>query len=213
LITSGCFFTKPCYDPFMNKKSWFGLGAGLLAVWALAAFLLLFVRQQRTTADKVATYLQSKPIASLTPTARAKFLSELTDQVNRLEFEERQKLRLQRALEPIIQELTPVERMQFVEATLPQGFRQLMDSLNKMTPDQRKRFVQKGLSDLQDAQNRTDPARLEQVKQQFDDGTVQRFIQQGFQSYLENASAETKLDLTPLLEQIQVNLQGLRPPS
>ena len=38
---------------------------------------------------------------------------------------------------------------------------------------------------------------------------VRKMIDQGFQSFYSDASAETKMDLAPLIEQIQKNLQGL----
>ena len=38
----------------------------------------------------------------------------------------------------------------------------------------------------------------------------QKIIDQGFRSFYGEASAETKMDVAPLIEQLQKNLQGLR---
>ena len=193
-----------------NKHSGWLIAIGcLLVVWVAASLLLHVVRNQRVTADKVVANVRAVNFSGLDAAKRKQFLEGLASQLNRLEFDERQKLQVARPLEPLIREMTEAERVQLLEATLPEGFTQLMDSLNKMTPEQRKRFVQRGLSDLEDARKRFQP---EEAKQAFDDATVQKFTQQGFESYLTNASAETKMDLAPLLEQIQVNLQGLRAP-
>ena len=41
-----------------------------------------------------------------------------------------------------------------------------------------------------------------------DDGMSQRVIDQGLKSFYTDANADTKLDLAPLIEQMQRNLQG-----
>jgi hypothetical protein len=166
-----------------------------------------FVRNQKPTAAKITASIQTTDFASLGEAERQARLDRLISELNRLEFEERQKLQVSRSLDPLVKQMTDAEKFRLVEATLPQGFKQLMESLNKMTPEQRKRFVQRGMQDLDDARTRFAPQEPSPV----DEEAAQRFIQQGFQSYLENASSETKMDLAPLLEQIQINLQGLRP--
>lgn len=194
----------------MSKRTiWLWATGFLVLLWAGTFLLLKTVRNQNMTADKVTTSLQRVELNSLNPAERARFLNELTVKLNQLEFEERQKLQVNRSLEQLFLEMTESERLRLLEQTLPQGFTQLMESLNSMTPEQRKKFVQRGLQDLEEARERFAP---QQDDLAFDQDTINSFMQQGFQSYLEQASSETKMDLAPLLEQIQVNLQGLQTP-
>jgi hypothetical protein len=114
-------------------------------------------------------------------------------------------------LESLIRDLTEEERLQLFERTLPQGMNELMAALNKMSPEQRKRWVQRGQQELQEASDRM-AAGGNVSGGRVSEEVAQRITQQGFQSYLENASSETKMDLAPLMEQIQLNLQGLKGP-
>jgi hypothetical protein len=43
-----------------------------------------------------------------------------------------------------------------------------------------------------------------------DDKTAQKIIDEGFKSFYSEASAETKMDVAPLIEQMQKNMQGGR---
>jgi hypothetical protein len=192
-----------------QRYLWLWATASLILLWIITSVLLKTVRNQRSTADKIAASVQGVELHSLTPTQRTRFLENLTTQLNQLEFAERQKLQINRPLDPLFLEMTETERLTLLEKTLPQGFTQLMESLNRMTPDERKKFVQRGMQDLEEARERFTPP---QGGPAFDENTLNTFMQQGFQSYLEQASSETKMDLAPLLEQIQVNLQGLRNP-
>jgi hypothetical protein len=42
------------------------------------------------------------------------------------------------------------------------------------------------------------------------DANGQKIIDQGFRSFYSEASAETKMDMSPLIEQMQKNMQGMR---
>jgi hypothetical protein len=42
------------------------------------------------------------------------------------------------------------------------------------------------------------------------DANAQKMIDQGFRAFYSDASAETKMDVAPLIEQIQRNLQNVR---
>lgn len=195
----------------MKLKPWlFALLTGTM-LWAAVYGLIHMIRSARITADKVIRYVDEKPLDSMGDRERETFLLGLAGKMNNLEFEERQKLRMNRTLESLIRDLTEEERLQLFERTLPQGMNELMAALNKMSPEQRKRWVQRGQQELQEASDRM-AAGGNVSGGRVSEEVAQRITQQGFQSYLENASSETKMDLAPLMEQIQLNLQGLKGP-
>jgi hypothetical protein len=70
-----------------------------------------------------------------------------------------------------------------------------------MDPAQRKRFVERSLKDMREREGDQPPdAEL--------DANARKIIDQGFKSFYSEASAETKMDVAPLIEQLQKNLQG-----
>jgi len=195
----------------LKWKPWlFALVAGTV-LWIAALGIIKMIRSARVTADKVVTLIETRALDSMPVTERESFLLGLAEKMNRMEFEERQKLRMNRSLENLVKSMTEEERLKLFEATLPQGMDELMAALNKMTPEQRKRWVQRGQQELQEVSDRV-AAGGEPPGGPVSEEVAQRVTQQGFQSYLENASSETKMDLAPLMEQIQLNLQGLKGP-
>ena len=76
-----------------------------------------------------------------------------------------------------------------------------------MTPAKRKQVVNRAMADL----NRV----REELGRQDAEGSVpdqalKRIIDEGMKSFISDASAETKLDLQPLIEQMQSIMQNLR---
>ena len=106
-------------------------------------------------------------------------------------------------LDGFFRNLRPEEQARFLDLTLPTGFKQMMDALNKMTPEKRQQFVDKALADMKKREGDRPPdAEL--------DGNARKIIDQGFKSFYSDASADVKMDVAPLIEQLQKNLQGGR---
>jgi hypothetical protein len=80
-----------------------------------------------------------------------------------------------------------------------------MDALNKMTPEKRKEFVDKTLVEMKKHEGEDVPEDKRKL-----DANGQKIIDQGFRSFYSEASPETKMDVSPLIEQLQRNLQSLR---
>ena len=109
-------------------------------------------------------------------------------------------MRMGRRLDGFFRSLTPEEQGRFLDLTLPTGFKQMMEAFNKMDPEKRKRFVKKALEDME-----RDAERGEQPP--VDDEVMQKMVEQGLRSYYSDATADVKMDLAPLIEQMQKNLQ------
>lgn len=97
--------------------------------------------------------------------------------------------------------LTPAEQEAFLDATLPSGFKQLMDSFNKMEPAKRKQLVENALNEMKKHEGEAPPPGR-------DDKLAQHVVDQGLRSFYKDADANVKLDLAPLIEQMQKNLQS-----
>ena len=177
----------------------------LAAVWLIAGAAIWWARSSAPTPQSLVHYLETHPVEGQPEKERARRLEKIADQLNRLDYEQRREVRMGRRLDRFFKSLTPAEQSRFLDRTLPAGFRQMMDALNKMEPEKRKRFVERSLAEMKKEEGERFPAEAREEL----DGNAEKIISQGLKSFYSEASAETKLDLSPLIEQMQKNLQGL----
>lgn len=179
----------------------------LLAVWLVAGGAIWWSKANKPTPESLAAYVEKLDVQNQSAAQRTKEMEKISKQLNTLTYVQRREVRMNRKLDKFFRQLTPEEQVRFLDLTLPEGFKQMMEALNKMRPEERKRFVNRALKDLQDQEGEMpegSPERLDQSKH------AQRIVEQGLKSFYGEASIETKMDLAPLIEQFQHNLQGLR---
>ncbi len=184
----------------MPRTLWLKAALVLLAIWLVAGGAIFWARSVKVTPESLAAYVEAHPLTEGSAD-RTQILERVADQLNQLSYEQRREFRMGRKLDGFFRSLTPAEQGSFLDRTLPTGFKQMMESLNKMQPEQRKRFVERALRDMREKEGEND-ANLDQ--------NARKMIDQGFKSFYNDASLETKMDVAPLVEQIQKNLQGLR---
>ncbi len=126
--------------------------------------------------------------------------------VNRLDFRERQKNREERSNEIFFGKLNPRERELFFDLTIRESMNTFMEALDSMSPEQRKKFVEQGLKEIQSGKTE---AEMKKAKDLGND-LLSKASEQGMRAYFEKASADTKLDLAPLMEAMNETMQGLR---
>lgn len=174
----------------------------LLVVWLVAAVIIGLARSQRPSGEALVAYIETHPLTDLEGAEREKVIANVVRQLNRLDFEERRILREGGADRRLFEQMNDEERREFLEATLPEGFRQLMLALNKMEAQERQRIVRRALEDLE----RDNP----EMAGRWDDENARKLLSQGLDSFYEEASAEVKLDFAPVIERIQRATQNLR---
>lgn len=174
----------------------------LVAVWLLAGGVILYTRMARPTPEALSAYIDQHPIENLAPAQREQVIQKVADQLNRLNFDQRQELRKLRADRKLFEQMTPEERARFMDLTMPEGFRQLMLALNKMDPEKRKKMVQRALDDI----DKDTPEIGERINRE----AAQKMISQGMSSFYEEASADVKLEFAPVIERLQRATQNLR---
>lgn len=182
---------------------WRSVLLALVLVWAVAGSIIYGVRQARPTAQSLTVYLGKHPLTTESGTKRTKIITRVVDMLNGLSLEDRQTLRSDGVTRDFFMNLTPAEQAGFLDATLPAGFKQIMEAFNKMEPEKRKEFVNRALAEAKRRQGEAPPAGL-------NDQLVQKMVNQGLNTFYAEASANAKLDLAPLIEQMQRNLQSLR---
>ncbi len=187
------------------RLPWFKLVAVLLVIWALTGGTIYWARCVKPTPESLMRYLDAHPLANAAPEERAKTLEKIANELNQLTYEQRREVRMSKKLDVFFRSLPSSDQSRFLDLTLPTGFKQMMDALNKMTPEKRKQFVDKALADMKKHEGEDVPENQRNL-----DGNAQKMIDQGFRAFYSDASAETKMDVAPLIEQIQRNLQSIR---
>ena len=184
----------------------------LVVIWALAIAGYEIARHAKVTPEKVRAYVGSLDFSHLSAADREASIRKLAAMLNALSLEERQGLRLDRR--GWFDEMTEAEKSEFLEATLPTGFKQMLTAFEDMPPDKRKHVVDQAVKQLQDA--RQQMATDGQAPAAGTNGPVlspelqEKVTKIGLQSFYSQSSAETKAELAPLLEQMQQMMESGR---
>ncbi|MES2474678.1 MAG: hypothetical protein V4640_02775 [Verrucomicrobiota bacterium] len=181
-----------------------------LAVWAIRSYAgsrkITAERVNRTVAEAKFADWSSGPGSPEVAALREKELREIADLVNRLDFQEREKNRENRSGEDFFRKLAPGEKSLFIELTIVESMGRFMESLDAMQPEQRKKFVEQGLEEISKGRTREDMERADELGADL----LDKITQEGMKAYFEKSSTDTKLDLAPLMEAMNEQMQGLR---
>ncbi len=186
------------------RPLWIKAALALVAVWLVVMGVSWWARNSKPSPESIARYIDTHSLEGRSPAERRKIIDSLADQMNRLGYEERRETRLEKRPDKFFQFLTPEEQSYFIDRTVPAGFKQMMEAFNNMPPEKRKKFVERALEDMRKGRDEGG----DQPPPNLDDPNVQKIVNTGLKSFFSEASAETKMDLAPLIEEMQKNLGG-----
>jgi hypothetical protein len=81
-----------------------------------------------------------------------------------------------------------------------------MQALDQLPPEERRKFVEQGLREIEDGKTKEEMVRA----QELGSNLLERISNEGMRAYFDKASADTKLDLAPLMEAMNEVMQGIR---
>ena len=169
------------------------------------------------TAEKVKAYAESVDISKLSGEARAKAIRDLADMLNALSLEERRKARLDRAAWSWFDRMTEEEKAEFIEATMPTGFKQMLTSFEQLPEEKRRKAIDDALRRLREGRGQfaagqgggnrggTNAPPVLSAELQAKVRTI------GLKTFYSQSSAQTKAELAPVLEELQRVMESGRP--
>lgn len=188
------------------------IGAVLALIWGVVWGVMTVTGGFRETPEKITAYMESHPLSEEEdPDKRRKIIGTLADKLNALdhmqisEFQGNPESSRDRGRD-FFKNMSPEEQHFFMEKRIGKAFNQMMNAFNEMGREERQQIVERTLKRMKnDDRERVQLQRLEET----DPAAMEKIVNEGLRAYYQEASAETKLDLAPLMEQMQRNLQGV----
>jgi hypothetical protein len=181
----------------------------LVVVWGIALAIFHFSAKTKMTVEQLQQYLAATDLTQLSPADRSKAIKKFADMVNSLSMEERMKWRRQDDWKKWFDAMTEAERSQFIEATLPTGFKQMLDAFSQLPDDQRKKIIDDAVNKLkQGVQNNNGGDDGKDGSPPLSPELEQKVRAIGMQALFTQSSAETKAELAPLVEQMEIQIRN-----
>lgn len=187
----------------------------LAAAWGIALGGYALAGHWKMTAEKLRAYLTGVDLNKLSGDARARALRELEDKINALSPEERRRARVDHLWSQWFAEMTEEEKSQFLDATLPTGFKQMLNSFSQLAPEKRKQIIDRSINNLRQARENPPPDSSQTNGANTNGPVLSDQLQKqvaviGLKSVYSDSSAETKAELAPLLEEVQKTMESGR---
>jgi hypothetical protein len=127
----------------------------LLIIWMVAIAGYMVAKNAKVTPDKVRAFVNSTDFSHLTGADREAALQRLAALLNALSLEERQGLRRDGTIDGWFAKMTEAEKGEFLDATMPTGFKQMIGAFEDLPQDRRERVVNQAMKQLKEQQART----------------------------------------------------------
>ncbi len=193
----------------------------LIAAILIVLFLVLvwagygISQSSKSTAEKLRQYEDSIDISTLSGADRAAALRKLAEKINELPLEERRKSRLEPEWRQWFDKMTENEKGQFIEATLPTGFKQWLNVFDNLPENKRKTFIDAAMKQLKSSHQFVTDREPGEDKSMYGTNGVptlspslwQKAQAVGLRTFYSESSAEAKAELAPFLEELQHQMQ------
>jgi len=185
--------------------------AALALIWVAAIAGYQIVQHLKVTPDKVRAYTASVDFSHLSAAGREAALQKLADMLNALTLEERRRLQFDRTYFKWFEEMNEKEKGDFLAATMPTGFKQMIGAFQDLPPDKRQRVVSQAVKQMKDQREKM--AATGQLPPPGTNGVVlsqelqDEVTKIGLQSFYSQSSAQTKAELAPFLEEMQRTME------
>ncbi len=184
----------------------------ILFVWIVAFAGFKIVEVYKVTPSKVSHHIITTDLSKLSPEERKRALDKLASMINSLQYEDRRRMRLDSDWRRLFDQMTEKEKDDFIEKTMPSGFKQMIEAFEKLPEEKRKKIINDALRRLKEAQETmtAESSRDKIARQNWGSNTPvvspeleQKVKALGLKTFYNESSAQTKAELAPVLEEIQ----------
>jgi hypothetical protein len=190
--------------PNQRQRTFYIATAAILLTWALCWSGYVLARRSKMTAERVNQYANAMHLEKLSAAERFKKLHELVDRLNALSMEERRKWRFDQDL---FRQLTDEEKDWFVDAVMPAEMHQALDDFEKLPKEERQKQIDDAIKELK-AHSANAANRQPDVVLSPDLDKKVRTM--GLKALYSGSSAQTKVELMPLLLEVQHQFESGR---
>jgi len=201
----------------MNRPIRLSLVAAAVVIASVSAWVRYQAAQDSiVTADKVAQYARSVDFGALSGSARAEAMHQLEEKINSLTLEERRKWRMDGEWRQWFDKMTEPEKGQFIEATMPTGFTQVLNVFEDMPDQKRKQIIDDALKNLKETHQLVTDREPGQTHSMYGTNAPpvltaeleNRVRTIGLRTFYTESSAEAKAELAPFLEELQHQMEA-----
>lgn len=195
-----------------RKRIWMTAAALLVGIWTVVAVIMQQTDDFVSWPGKVQDLVEQAPWLSGEKTSdekRRSYLAQVIMNYQRLDIGQRKSLRedAQESLDKFFASLTEEEQKEYVNRTIEPLFEIIDRGLKVMPAEDRKRMVGRMRGDMKSLRgNDSEGDRLAEQDRKFMD----ELVAEDPMLFLREASVKQKIELAPVLEDMQGRVQGLR---
>jgi hypothetical protein len=195
-----------------RKRIWMTAAGLLVGIWVIVAVIMQQTDDLVAWPGKVQDLVEQAPWLAGEKTSdekRRQYLAKVIMNYQRLDIGQRKSLRedAQESLDKFFASLTEEEQKEYVNRTIEPLFEIIDRGLKVMPAEDRKRMVGRMRGDMKSLRgNDPDGDRLAEQDRKFMD----ELVAEDPMLFLREASVKQKIELAPVLEDMQGRVQGLR---
>ena len=185
----------------------------LLGIWSVVGFVMHVTEDSVSTPEKVMAMISTPPWAhgrKPSPVERQAFLDQIVKFYNLLDLNQRRQLREDDTKGEsmlFIAELTEPERKAYLKAIMEAQFQPLMKAWTNLTKEDRRKFLASSRQDMR--KNGRDTGSLDALSAE-DEKAFDKMIDGSLSDYYQQGDEKRKVNLGPLMEELQMRVQGQR---
>ncbi len=184
----------------------------LLALWLLVWLGMSLAGKKKATAERLDGMVEKADFADWSQNEgspaeaemRRENLQEVARVLNRMDLRQREVMREQQTGMRLFNKLSDPERAYFLDLTLTESMKRMMQAFDEMKPEERKKFVRQAMENMASGRDGDDLTNLQKENPEL----VDKMVSAGLSAYYQDASAETKLDLAPFMDSVSQMMQG-----
>lgn len=194
------------------RRIWLTAAGCLLLIWSAVAWVMKETDHLVSWPEKVMDLAAAAPWLDGTESTyeqRQQHLDRVITNLNRLDAPQKRRLREdgQEVLARFFASLSEEEQKEYVDRTVDPYLSSLEQALKLLPEEERKRLVTRMRSDLKNLRGKSpDGERLGDQDREF----MESLVAEDPVLFLREAPMKTKMELAPLLEDMQARIQGLR---